>query len=106
VANGTVFRVEVEMNLVRAVAPHELQPGEAIVAPTNLEAGTQAASNFQRNGSLDGTYFFADLRQARLFARLCLEFMRLLVDRRLATLTSLPPSAPFFADPRRPECVD
>jgi len=64
---------------VRAVVPHELQPGEAIVALTNLETGTQAALNFQRNGSLDGTYFFAELRQARTFARLCLEFMRLLV---------------------------
>ncbi len=105
-SESKVFRVVVEMNLVRAVVPHELQPGEAIVALTNLETGTQAALNFQRNGSLDGTYFFADLPQARTFARLCLEFMRLLVDRRLATLASLPPAAPFLADPRRAECVD
>lgn len=96
-----MFRVEVEMNLVRAVVPHELQPGEAIVAPTNLETGTQVASNFQRNGSLDGTYFFADLSQARTFARLCLEFMRLLVDRRLVALASLSSADPFFADSRR-----
>jgi hypothetical protein len=98
-ANDRVFRVEVVMNLVRAVAPHSLQPGEAVVATSNLEVGSQAALNFQRNGSLDGTYFFADLAQARTFARLCLEFMRLLVDRRLSALGSLPPTEPFFADP-------
>jgi hypothetical protein len=90
------------MNLVRVVAPHELQPGEAIVAATNLEIGTHAALNFQRTGSLDGTYFFADLRQARTFAKLCLEFMRLLIDRRLATLASLPSTEPFFEDPHEP----
>ena len=90
------------MNLVRAIAPHNLQPGEAMTTASKLEVGTQAALNFQRNGSLDGTYFFADLPQARTFARLCLEFMRLLVDRRLATLASLPPTEPFFADPHQP----
>jgi hypothetical protein len=99
VANDTVFRVEVAMNLVRAVVPHNLQPGEAVVAATNLEVGTQAALNFQRNGSLDGDYFFTDLRQARMFARLCLEFMRLLIERRLAALASLPPNEPFLPDP-------
>jgi hypothetical protein len=98
-ANHPVFRVEVSMNLVRAIVPHDLQPGETVVAASKLEVGTQAALNFKRNGSLDGTYFFADLAQARTFARLCLEFIRLLVDRRLATLASLPPTEPFFADP-------
>jgi hypothetical protein len=87
------------MNLVRAIVPHDLQPGEAVAVPSKLEVGTEAALNFQRNGSLDGTYFFADLPQARTFARLCLEFMRLLVDRRLAALASAPPTEPFLADP-------
>jgi hypothetical protein len=97
--NDPVFRVEVSMNLVRAVVRHELQPGESVAVTSNLEVGTRAAQNFRRNGCLDGTYFFADLAQARMFARLCLEFMRLLVNRRLAALASAPPNEPFLPDP-------
>ena len=93
-----MFRVEISMNLVRAIAPHETRPGEIAEAASNLEIGTMAAVNFQRNGCLDGTYYFADLARARTFARLCLEFMRLLVERRLADLAALPPGKTYFTD--------
>jgi hypothetical protein len=67
------------------------------VPKTKLEIGTQLAENFQANGCIDGRYLFEDAQRARIFAVLCLEFIRALVDRRLETVRSLATGAEYHA---------
>jgi len=90
------YVVVVENNLVVTVA--RIDDGNpAAVAQTRLEVATQLAENFRANGCIDGRYHFANAQRARVFATLCLEFTRALVERRLATIEALAVGAEFHA---------
>ena len=91
------FVVVVEHNLVSRIAQSDEADAEA-VGRSPLEISTRLALNYRTRGSLDGRYYFDELPQARVFATLCLEFMRALADRRLTTLKTLPAGAQFDAD--------
>lgn len=95
------FTVVVEHNVVQAIESSDQPAGP--VAATPLEAGTELATNYRRNGCIDGRYHFDEAARARTFASLCLEFTRALVDRRLAEVNQLPAGSPEYraggADP-------
>jgi hypothetical protein len=83
-----VYVVVVEHNLVRAIerAPAPAEP----IAATPLEVSTQLAANNRAHGCIDGRYYFTDTQAARIFATLCLEFVRALAEKRLAVVSALP----------------
>ena len=91
------YVVVVLHNLVSRVArTGDVTPGR--IARSPLEVSTQLAENYRARGTIDGSYYFDDLPQARVFATLCLEFTRALADRRLAILKTLAAGAEFDAD--------
>lgn len=82
------YVVVVEHNLVTAV--HKLHEDTAVAAPeTRLEIGTELANNYRRRGCIDGRYHFGNAQRARIFATLCLEFTKALVDKRLEAIKRL-----------------
>lgn len=83
-----VYVVVVEHNLVRAIEPAQA-PAEPIPA-TPLEVSTQLATNNRDHGCIDGVYYFTDTQSARIFASLCLEFVKALAEKRLAAVNALP----------------
>ena len=96
-----IYVVIVENNLVTAIELAGAPPDRPI-PKTPLEVSTELAENNRRNGRIDGRYYFQDTQRARIFASLCLEFIKALVDKRLAAINSLPVgSAVFRADDER-----
>ena len=91
---ATVYVVVVEHNLVTAVEP-EIDGTVAPIPQTKLEVGTQLAENNRVNGCIDGRYYFDNAQRARIFAILCLEFTRALVDKRLESLKALATGATY-----------
>ena len=95
------YVVVVKHNVVVAIERLP-DPSPGPILKTPLEAGTQVAENNRANGCIDGRYYFDDTQRARIFASLCLEFTRALVERRLAVINSLPAgSAEYRADDER-----
>lgn len=91
-----VFVVVVRHNVVTAL--EQMPDGTDTPVPqTKLEIGTQLAENYRANGCLDGRYLFDNGQRARIFAELCLEFVRALVDKRLAAVKSLATGAEYHA---------
>ena len=84
-----VYVVVVEHNLVRAIERVAEAPGEPIPA-TPLEVSSQLAANNRANGCLDGRYYFSETQPAKIFASLCLEFVRALADKRREAIDALP----------------
>ena len=82
-----VYVVVVEHNLVCAIERTE-PPADPIPA-TPLEVSTQLAANNRANGCIDGRYYFTDTQAARIFASLCLQFVKSLAEKRLAAVDSL-----------------
>lgn len=90
-----IYVVEVEHNVVTAV--HKLPSDTAVSVPeSRLQIGTQLAANYRAHGCIDGSYHFDSAQRARVFATLCLEFTRALVDKRLAALKRLPVSSEYL----------
>jgi hypothetical protein len=95
-AMACVYVVVVEHNIVTAL--EQVTDGtDTPVAQTKLEIGTQLAENNRINGCIDGRYCFDNPQRARIFAILCLEFTRALVDKRLEAVKALPTGAAYHA---------
>lgn len=84
-----IYIVVVEKNVVSAIERTSVPPAEPIPR-TPLEVSTQLADNNRRNGCIDGRYYFDDSLRARIFAELCLEYTRAMVERRLGAINKLP----------------
>jgi hypothetical protein len=95
------YVVVVEHNLVTAV--HKLPEGSVAAIPeTKLEIGTELANNYRTHGCIDGRYHFENAQRARVFATLCLEFARALVDKRLDAIKSLTADSDYRASDPQP----
>ena len=96
-----VYVVAVEHNLVKAV--YKLPDGVAVSIPeTKLEVGTELANNFRMHGCIDGHYHFDNAQRARVFATLCLEFTKALVDKRLEAIKLLKADGEYRAPDQPP----
>lgn len=82
------YVVVVRHNVVCAIERAQPEPGVRIPA-TPLEVSTQLAANFRDLGCIDGRYHFDDPQRARIFASLCLEFTKALVEKRLEAVERL-----------------
>ena len=91
---ANVYVVVVEHNIVTALEP-VIDGTDTPVPQTKLEIGTQLAENNRVNGCIDGHYHFDNAQRARIFAILCLEFTRALVDKRLEAVKALATGASF-----------
>jgi hypothetical protein len=91
------YVVTVRNNLVVAIE-HASDDDGAVVPETTLEVGTQLADNYRGNGCIDGRYHFDNPQRARIFATLCLEFTRALIDRRLTVVKALRSDEEYHAD--------
>ena len=90
------FVVVVEHNLVTAL--ERVAEGISVEIPhSKLEVGTQLADNNRANGCIDGRYYFDSAQRARIFATLCLEFTKALVEKRLDVLKALATGAEYHA---------
>jgi hypothetical protein len=88
------YRVTIHSNIVVDVEPVRLD--EALLEnESNLEVGSQLARNNQENGCIDGEYLFGSLDDAKDFAVLSLDFVRLLVEKSLGGLKA----NNFYANP-------
>ena len=95
---AATYVVVVEHNLVSVL--EAVADGVDVAVPqTKLEIGTQLARNNRDNGCIDGRYYFDNAQRARIFAVLCLEFTRALVDRRLEAVKALATGAEYRAVP-------
>lgn len=95
------YIVVVEHNLVRAIE-HSTEALPLPIPKTPLEVATQLATNNRLHGCIDGRYLFDNTQAAKIFAELCLEFIRALVDKRLAAVKAIPVgSAAYRADDDR-----
>ena len=92
---ATIYAVVVRHNVVTAL--EQAAGVDAPVPQTKLEIGTQLADNYRVSGCIDGRYLFDNAQRARIFAVLCLEFTRALVDKRLQTINALEAGAEYHA---------
>lgn len=88
------YRVTVRHNLLVSVGPTKLPAGETL-PESNLAVGSALARNNLEKGCIDGDYHFASVHDAKDFAALCLEFVRLLLERSQASLTA----CNFYSEP-------
>ena len=95
------YRVRIRHNVV--VAIDGVTTAEAISIPdTKLEVTSQLAANNQANGCIDGDYYFADVKLARHFAKLSLDYLRRLIEKSEEAVEALVPEPdtiwrnPFF----------
>lgn len=89
--------VVVRHNIVCEIRRSALPPGMP-PSQSPLEVSTRLARNFQERGCIDGDYLFRDSAQARVFALLCLDFVRALAEKRHAAIERLAASAEFHSD--------
>ena len=90
------YVVVVQHNLVTAVRK-QADAAEVVVPQTKLEVGTQLADNYRRHGCIDGNYYFDNAQRARIFATLCLEFTKALVEKRLDAVKVLTAETEYCA---------
>ena len=83
-----IYVVVVANNIVTALE-RVAEPRNISVPQTKLEIGSRLADNYRATGCIDGEYFFDNAQRAKIFATLCLEFTRALVDKRLEILKAL-----------------
>lgn len=94
-----IYVVEVEHNVVTAM--RRLPSNSTVSVPeSRLEIGTALAANYRAHGCIDGSYHFDNAQRARVFATLCLEFTRALVDKRLEALRRLPAGCEYLGPGR------
>jgi hypothetical protein len=84
-----VYVVVVRNNVVCAIE-RSTAAAPVSIPQTPLEVATELATNNRVNGCIDGRYRFDDTQRAKIFAALCLEFTRAVVERRLAAIEALP----------------
>jgi hypothetical protein len=83
-----IYVVVVSHNMVSAL--ERVKRSEGVSVPqTKLEVGTSLAENYRTNGCIDGEYFFDKAQRARIFATLCLDFTKALVEKRLQIISAL-----------------
>jgi len=93
------YVVVIEHNLVTAV--QKVTQGMVLPVPeTKLEIGTELANNYRMRGCIDGRYHFHSAQRARVFATLCLEFTKAVIDKRLDALKLLNADGEYRADDR------
>lgn len=83
------YTVVVENNVVSAIERSEREPEEHLPA-SPLEVASLLARNNREHGCIDGRYPFRDSQQARIFAELCLDYVRALIAKRLDVINKLP----------------
>ena len=91
-----IYVVVVTHNLVSALQ-RVAETANIAVPQTKLEVGTRLAENYRVAGCIDGEYFFDNAQRARIFATLCLEFARALIDKRLEVVKALATGAEYNA---------
>jgi hypothetical protein len=91
-----IYVVVVKHNMVTALE-RAAASVNVPVPQTKLEIGTRLAENYRANGCIDGEYYFDNAQRAKIFATLCLEFTRALVDKRLEVLKALAIGAVYNA---------
>lgn len=97
-----IFCVIVEHNLVVALRRAGKEAGEAQVPETPLDVAAILAQRFQSGGSIDGVYYFRDHSRARVFASLCLDFVRKLAEKRLQSIEGLQAGAEYSSGAHSP----
>jgi hypothetical protein len=93
---ANTYVVVVQHNLVTEVRKESDAVG-IVVPQTKLEVGTQLADNYRVHGCIDGNYYFDNPQRARIFATLCLEFTRGLIEKRLDAVKQLSGDAEYRA---------
>jgi hypothetical protein len=91
-----IYVVVVKHNMVTALE-RAAESVNVSVPQTKLEIGTRLAENYRVNGCIDGEYRFDNAQRAKIFATLCLEFTRALVDKRLDVVKALAVGAEYNA---------
>jgi hypothetical protein len=86
---STHYVVVVTNNLVTAIE-RSLDASPAPIPATPLEVSSQLAANHRAHGYIDGRYYFEDPQRARIFATLCLAFVKGLAEKRLEWIDALP----------------
>ncbi len=90
------YVVVVEHNVVSAI--RKLPEGTVVPVPqTKLEVGTELADNYRNQGCIDGQYYFDNSQRAKIFASLCLEFTRALIQKRLDAIKLLKGDSDYSA---------
>ena len=92
------YRVVVRKNLIEEIRHQRLLAEDQQLLRTNLEAGTSLAQNFQQFGCIDSDYFFDDSERAKIFASMCLDFMKKLIDSRKASIDRLDHNQEYIAE--------
>ena len=92
------YRVVVRKNLIEEIRHQCLLAENQQLLHTNLEAGASLAQNFQQFGCIDSDYFFDDSERAKTFASMCLDFMKKLIDSRMASIDRLNHNQEYMAD--------
>ena len=91
-----IYVVVVKHNIVAALE-RVADSATTSVPETKLEIGTRLAENYRVNGCIDGEYPFDNAQRAKIFATLCLEFTRALVDKRIDIVKALAIGAEYNA---------
>ena len=90
------YVVIVEHNVVTTI--RKVPEGTVVSIPrTKLEVGTELANNYRNRGCIDGQYYFDSNQRAKIFATLCLEFTRALIDKRLGAIKLLQGDSDYSA---------
>ena len=97
-ADRGFYCVVVRHNLVQALRRVDAATAQSAVSHGNLEAATELARRFRENGCIDGDYHFDRADRAKVFAILCLDFAKALVEKRRPQIETLQPGADFEAD--------
>ena len=92
------YRVVVRKNLIEEIRHQRLLAEDQQLLHTNLEAGASLAQNFQQFGCIDSDYFFDDSERAKIFASMCLDFMKKLIDSRMASIDRLDHDQEYIAE--------
>ena len=92
------YRVAVRNNIVEEIRHQRLLAENQQLLHTNLEAGALLAQNFQQFGCIDSDYFFDDSERAKTFASMCLDFIKKLIDSRMASIDRLDHDQEYIAE--------
>ena len=89
--------VVVRHNLVEEIRHDVTTEGNIPLLRTNLEAGTLLSENYRTNGCIDGEYWFDDLERSKVFAEICMDFVKKLLDARIEQIGQLSQQEEYIA---------